>query len=243
MTTTVKVPDTVDLLRSELSDLAGLASATGWKLAALVWAWCSPQQGSRTDLRHNCRTLSVEGLSDLGIRGLKSHVTVRRYRSAWQQAIDAGLAASVKPGEETELPSVDFGEFVNQQRDPPATARAHPRPVAAPHPERDEPVRPASVPRPTPETVHQRSDESSRNAMRREVSQDIAIPWDLQTRALQKYAERALDAAESTPGELGIQATRLVEGLMDVVLGDNPKHSYLRCFDAVVEMLAAVGDN
>ncbi|GAA5175097.1 hypothetical protein GCM10023321_80410 [Pseudonocardia eucalypti] len=40
--------------------------------------------------------------------GLSDPKTVRHYRNCWQQAIDAGLAPSVKPGDRIDEPEMDW---------------------------------------------------------------------------------------------------------------------------------------
>ena len=52
--------------------------------------------------------MSLDDFAGLGIRGLSSHNTVRKYRRAWRTAVDEGWAEPTKPGEVAALPSVPF---------------------------------------------------------------------------------------------------------------------------------------
>lgn len=46
--------------------------------------------------------------AELGIRGISSQDTVRKYRSAWERAVDRGWARPVEPGEVVALPKEPF---------------------------------------------------------------------------------------------------------------------------------------
>lgn len=102
---TITVPPTVEDLRS----VAAAFLSTGWTLAAAVWAWTESRPGKRSDLAQKCARFTIKELSEQGVRGLGSRNTVAKYRAVWQSAIDAGLAASVEPGDVVSLPDAPFG--------------------------------------------------------------------------------------------------------------------------------------
>ena len=52
--------------------------------------------------------LSITDFAGLGIRGLTSQLSVRRYRVAWQCAIDRGWATPEVPGQKCVLPEHPF---------------------------------------------------------------------------------------------------------------------------------------
>lgn len=106
----VSVPATLDGAKGVLEGVGGLMSATHWGTAAIVYAFTEDQQGKRTDLLPTevSEVLSIEEFAALGIRGLRTHTSVRKYRRVWQRAIDDGEAEPTEPGARVELPSIDF---------------------------------------------------------------------------------------------------------------------------------------
>lgn len=61
-------------------------------MAAAVWAWTEPRQGSRSgDFDEKSSRFTIDGLARQGIRGLTTKDTVRKYRNLWQEAIDREL--------------------------------------------------------------------------------------------------------------------------------------------------------
>lgn len=127
-----RLPQTVEELRS----LADLHLATGWALAATVWAWT--YEGTNQHAAPGKKfpgTFSISEFAELGIRGLSSRPAVRKYRAAWQAAIDHGIACSVAVGDAVELPEVDFRGFLEGQR----AAAEPPGPGSRPEPD-DEPI-------------------------------------------------------------------------------------------------------
>jgi ParB family chromosome partitioning protein len=114
----VAVPATIEDARGQLGHVAALLLAGDWERAAICWAWTEPQQGKRTDQQGTLDDvmtsdspvvrLSISEFAALGIRGLSSHVTVRKYREAWQSAMDAGKAAAAIPGHRVDLPDMDW---------------------------------------------------------------------------------------------------------------------------------------
>lgn len=139
---TASIPATRDDLVTDLTAAGDLLRATGWQLAATVWAWTEPKQGERTSDSSVGSRMSIESFARLRVRGLSSHVSVRRYRRAWQEAVDAGVACTVEPGDKVELPDVTLwsfdgdGHLVDEtlpepDREPSVTPRTHHTPSPA----------------------------------------------------------------------------------------------------------------
>jgi hypothetical protein len=96
------------------ADLGALADATGWKLAALIYARVRVQQHRgrpSSSEKINLDLLTPAQFADLGIRGLRGAATVRAYWRAWNVAIIQGLAVPVGLGDEVSLPTADFTDF------------------------------------------------------------------------------------------------------------------------------------
>jgi hypothetical protein len=110
------VPATVDGLQAtaDAYDAAIQAWTTsGWTLAASVWAWTRPSKGGRPKRDDNSSgSYSISAFARLKIRGLTSRDSVRRYREAWERAIEEGYATAVRPGEPFEIPDVPFSTYV-----------------------------------------------------------------------------------------------------------------------------------
>jgi hypothetical protein len=114
----VTIPDSIEGARGQLGEVADLLLAGDWRRAAIVYAFTEPQQGKRTDTQATLEEamtsdspvarFAITEFAALGIRGLSSHVTVRKYREAWQAAMDAGKAAEAVPGKPVELPDMDW---------------------------------------------------------------------------------------------------------------------------------------
>jgi DNA N-6-adenine-methyltransferase (Dam). len=108
----VTVPDTIEDTVTVLEAVGGLLTAGHWGTAAVVWAWTEePGRGARTDLATSSlltKSYSCEDFAGLGIRGLGSHNTVRKYRRAWDHAIEQGWAEPSRPGMRAILPAEDF---------------------------------------------------------------------------------------------------------------------------------------
>lgn len=107
----MKIPNDLDTLKLELQNNLAIATATGWTLAALVFAWTRVGKGGR-------RTggvpgqLTIRQFSEMKIRGLRDRATIMKYRQVWEAAIEAGIATTVTIGEDFDIPEdVDFFEF------------------------------------------------------------------------------------------------------------------------------------
>lgn len=106
----ISIPQNVDEAVERLDGVVGILNAAEWGVAAIIWAHVEePGQGHRSDLTSKSLSkLSPDEFAERGIRGLTSAPTVRKYRRAWQYAIDEGLAEPTVPGEIVKLPSVEF---------------------------------------------------------------------------------------------------------------------------------------
>lgn len=89
----------------ELQGVARLLTATHWERAAIVAAHVdSPGRGSRSDMASFSQVVSPNRFAALGLAGLTSKDTVRRYVQAWEST---GLPRPV-PGEPVTLPRSRF---------------------------------------------------------------------------------------------------------------------------------------
>ena len=117
----VTIPASVEAARAELSAVAALALAKDWERAAIVYAFTEPQQGKRTDVQGTLdeelaaatsdspvTRFSISEFAALGIPGLSSHVTVAKYRRAWQVAMEEGRAAEPVQGRPVDLPDMEW---------------------------------------------------------------------------------------------------------------------------------------
>jgi hypothetical protein len=94
--------------KAVLDDVDGLLSAGHWGTSAIVWAFTEDQQGRRQPRSKVTEVLGIREFAALGIRGLKSHNSVTKYREAWQHAIDEGWAEVSEPGKRCVLPEESF---------------------------------------------------------------------------------------------------------------------------------------
>lgn len=111
MTNTITIPSNVAYAAERLATLDGIATATGWERAAIVWAFVEPVgRGTRTDRPTSTRPakLTVNEFAALGIAGLRTHSTVDGYHQAWQTAIASGHAEPVEPGQHAALPDMPY---------------------------------------------------------------------------------------------------------------------------------------
>jgi excisionase family DNA binding protein len=80
--------------------LEALVTAKEWTRAAIVHAFTQPGTGGpRRRQPAISDRLSFTAFAQLGIAGLRSDSTVGKYRAAWQDAIDAGEAKPIEPGD------------------------------------------------------------------------------------------------------------------------------------------------
>jgi hypothetical protein len=96
-----------------LGGIERLLTAKEWERAAIVWAFTTnddvggrPRKGHETSTRF---PVSISQFARLGLAGLTKPETIRRYRNAWQDAIDRGKAQPVRPGDDNiEIPDLPW---------------------------------------------------------------------------------------------------------------------------------------
>ena len=93
-----RIPDTVAGVKKKLVGASELATGAQWEIAAYVWA-----------LRQEGVTPSE--IASWGIVGLKSTNAVTSRTTAYQKAIDEGLAEKVRFGEQVTLPEADYFDY------------------------------------------------------------------------------------------------------------------------------------
>lgn len=104
----VTVPELIDDTVAVLNDVGRLLGAGHWATAALVYAWTTDELNGRGNRVTSDGVLSLEAFTEKGIRGLKSINTVRKYRRAWEHAMDQGWVGAAVPGERVLLPGQPF---------------------------------------------------------------------------------------------------------------------------------------
>lgn len=118
--------------RDQLDGLSRLLLASDWEKAAIVAAFVEVDtgQGSRRDLASSSQVppLSDREFAALGIVGLKSKDTVRKYVRAWMQHVGTRPV----PGEPVALPRVPFPSL--RERGDGDSATTEPTPAALPQP-------------------------------------------------------------------------------------------------------------
>lgn len=92
---------------SDVDDVRTLLTARAWERAAIVYAYVERRQGHRTSTGSGGR-YSVEAFAALGIAGLRSIDTVRRYLRAWERAIELGWTGEVSPGDHVQVPDAPW---------------------------------------------------------------------------------------------------------------------------------------
>lgn len=107
MTNRITVPLTIEAAGTELRGIDAVLNTRGWARAAIVYAFCEPQQGRR-NLVGNPTKLSVRDFAALKFPGLSHHETVERYRATWQDAVDRGVTVPAVPGEKVVLPDETY---------------------------------------------------------------------------------------------------------------------------------------
>lgn len=103
----IHIPASIEDAVSKLNGLERLLTATEWEKAAIVAAFVTLDgtPGPKSSASSS-RSLTAPEFAALGITGLKSKDTVRRYVAAWEST---GLPKPT-PGSDVELPTVPFPE-------------------------------------------------------------------------------------------------------------------------------------
>lgn len=108
----VQIPHTIEAVEASLRLLGDGLNAGGWATAAVVYAWTEDLDRGRPKNGEKSSLLSQAEFAALGIRGLSTRDSVRKYRRKWEQAIERGWAKASAPGQPVELPARDFKESV-----------------------------------------------------------------------------------------------------------------------------------
>ncbi|MBJ7325372.1 MAG: hypothetical protein JHC70_23900 [Rhodococcus sp.] len=120
----VTIPQTVEELR-------GLATARAWERAA--WVYAFTEDGRNTD--RSSEKYTITEFADLGIAGLRSPQTVKRYRDAWERATEDGRIhpdAQPKPGDVFALPELPWPYITKPKPVPNSKPDAAEKPPFAP---------------------------------------------------------------------------------------------------------------
>jgi hypothetical protein len=108
----ITIPATIEDASFVLEGVGALAAATLWGTAAIVYAFTAEDtRGSNQHVSKVKDALGLVEFAELEIRGLSSYNTVRKYRRAWQWAINEGIASVARPGNVVELPTIPFKEI------------------------------------------------------------------------------------------------------------------------------------
>lgn len=107
--TTIKIPDE-DRLIEELNGIGSLLVAREWHRAAVVYAFTGIG-GPRNSAQPDWPRRTILEFTRLGIKGLTTPKSVRRYRRAWELAIENGWAPPVDAGDTVDLPEEPFPEW------------------------------------------------------------------------------------------------------------------------------------
>ena len=98
----IRIP-TADELDSRLGGVDRLLKAKEWERAVIVWVF-THDEGEGDRQVGDFTKKSISNFAALNISGLTQPQAVRRYRGAWESAIDGGYAGPAKPNDEVELP-------------------------------------------------------------------------------------------------------------------------------------------
>lgn len=119
MTNRVTIPASIDDAIGKLEGIESLLTAKGWERAAIVYAFTRDARGDHWSEKRGeiedekSSSIPVTDFADLGIAGLRTRDTVRRYRNAW---IAGGGDPDIKPGDDVDLPEGDFPPEERQPR-------------------------------------------------------------------------------------------------------------------------------
>ena len=106
----VTIPETVDQAIIILNNVGAIMMAGQWGTAAIVYALT--REGGQGEYQQNVKSdiLTIPEFANRGIRGLRSHNTVREYRRHWEYAVKYWGATVPHPGELVALPLQDFDD-------------------------------------------------------------------------------------------------------------------------------------
>lgn len=119
----IRIPENMAEAQDRLTTLEGIATATGWERAAIVYAFTRDDLVVKGDQK-----ISFREFAKLGIAGLSSHNTVARYHDAWKLAVEQHDAPEVEPGGQVELPTAEWPpeyKYLGKIRDEELRERVH----------------------------------------------------------------------------------------------------------------------
>jgi hypothetical protein len=110
---TFTLPSTAAEADTVVDSLGVLATATEWKRAAIIHTRVTvrDRRGRPNGQKLTNDLLTPDEYAALGIHGLRSATTVRRYCRAWQKAIDDGLTVPGCWGGTVKLPTADWADY------------------------------------------------------------------------------------------------------------------------------------
>lgn len=101
----IQIPKSLDDAILSLTGIQSLLVAKDWERAAIVYAFThNDGRGQPKKSRKVLNTLTITGFADLGIAGLTTQDTVRKYRSIWAEYGNP----EIQPGDEVALPNKPF---------------------------------------------------------------------------------------------------------------------------------------
>lgn len=118
----ITIPSPIEKAEDRLAALDGIAIATGWERAAIVYAF-TYEGVNRFSSGSEVSRYTIRQFAALKIKGLTSRNTIDFYRNAWKDAINTGEAKDIKPGDTVVLPT---SEFPPQERNQGSRVSANP---------------------------------------------------------------------------------------------------------------------
>lgn len=119
--TQVTVPATIQDTVDVLDCVGGVLAAGHWGTAAVVYAWTrdgTRGPGAKPETL-TTESFTAEEFAAFDIRGLASGNTVRKYRRAWEYAMEQGWAELATPGRRIVLPAQPFSGGTDDPHDDP----------------------------------------------------------------------------------------------------------------------------
>lgn len=129
MSETVHIPTDLEALKNRLEPLYQLLTAKEWERAAIVYAFTeSSVPGRGRWYKPEPPKVNLITFAELGFTGLTTPKAVRRYRRAWEWAVEQSLVtANIHPGDVVELPEEEFPAWNSLLREYDQPPRSSPR--------------------------------------------------------------------------------------------------------------------
>ena len=111
------IPATASSADKLADELGGIATASEWGRSAIVYSRVRVQESQgRPSEKVKVDLLSPFEFARLGIHGLRSKTTVRRYWDAWNNAVGAGLTEAAELGRTVRIPAVPWSCYYDHER-------------------------------------------------------------------------------------------------------------------------------